>query len=265
MASQDKAPPRKPKIKAGTACAGAPAPTKKRGAMAAPSTNKEMREASLLKLEEAAIACFLELGVKSTSVDHVSGRAGMTKGGFYFYFAKKEVLITHIVSRIEADYVLRAMEFASHAGAAKDQLVAFLHQQVAFARDHWQEVALLVLMSLEFRNDTGEVGTRIRAVYDKIRAFVNDVFVRGQRGGEFSRTLPATSLAHFYIAVHDGFLMELVRTGDTIDGPELVRVYRETLLRGVMVGKDDGPAKPTARRRLTPASNGRAPRPGLPT
>jgi AcrR family transcriptional regulator len=198
------------------------------------TTNREMREASLQKLEQSAIACFLESGVKTTSVEHISARAGLTKGGFYFHFPKKEAMIAHIISRIETEYVQRSVDTASRADTAKDQLVALLHQQVAFAGNHRQEVALLVLMSLEFRND-GEIGQQIRAVYDKVRLFVRDVFQRGQRRGEFTDTLSAQSLAHFYIAVHDGFLMELVRSSDPIDGPELVRVFRETLLRGVLI------------------------------
>jgi AcrR family transcriptional regulator len=198
------------------------------------TTNREMREASLQKLEQSAIACFLESGVKTTSVEHISARAGLTKGGFYFHFPKKEAMIAHIISRIETDYVLRSIATASQAPSAKDQLIALLHQQVVFARDRQQEVALLVLMSLEFRND-GEIGQQIRAVYDKVREFVRDVFQRGQKRGEFTKTLSAQALAHFYVAVHDGFLMELVRSGEAIDGRELVRVYRETLLRGVVV------------------------------
>jgi AcrR family transcriptional regulator len=205
------------------------------------TTNREMREASLQKLEQSAIACFLESGVKTTSVEHISARAGLTKGGFYFHFPKKEAMIAHIISRIETEYVQRSIDTASQTDTAKDQLVALLHQQVAFAGNHRQEVALLVLMSLEFRND-GEIGQQIRAVYDKVRLFVRDVFQRGQRRGEFTDTLSAQALAHFYIAVHDGFLMELVRSGEPIDGPELVRVFRETLLRGVLI--EEGGANP---------------------
>lgn len=210
---------------------------RKPAAKAAPATNKEMREASLLKLEQSATSCFLESGVKTTSVEQISVRAGLTKGGFYFHFPKKEVMIAHIISRIESDYVQRSIDIASGAGTAKDQLVAFLHQQVEFARDRRQEVALLVLMSMEFRND-GEVGQQIRAVYDKLRGFVRELFTLGQKQGEFTRSLSAQALAHFYVAVHDGFLMELVRAGDSIDGPELVRVYRETLLRGLAPSPD---------------------------
>lgn len=224
------------------------------------TTNREMREASLQKLEQSAIACFLDSGVKATSVEHISARAGLTKGGFYFHFPKKEAMIAHIISRIEREYVQRSIEAAMAAKSAKDQLIALLHQQVAFAGDHRQEVALLVLLSLEFRND-GEIGQQIRAVYDKVRQFVRDVFKRGQQRGEFIDSLSAQALAHFYIAVHDGFLMELVRSGESIDGPALVRVYRETLLRGVVLGDAATPVHPPvspAVRRPNPPAQSRA-------
>lgn len=223
-------------------------PGRKTAAKGTTATNKELREASLLKLEQSAIGCFLESGVKTTSVEQISTRAGLTKGGFYFHFPKKEVMIAHIISRIETEYVQRSIDIASTAGTAKDQLVAFLHQQVEFARDRRQEVALLVLMSLEFRNDD-EVGQQIRAVYDKLRGFVREIFTLGQKQGEFTHSLSAQALAHFYVAVHDGFLMELVRAGESINGPELVRVYRETLLRGVATSPDAAKLPSPARTR----------------
>lgn len=200
-----------------------------------PATNKERREASLSDIEESAITCFLENGVRSTSVEQIAARAGLTKGGFYFHFPKKDLLVSHIVNRIETEYIQRSINIASETGSAKDRLIAMLHQQVLFARDHRKEVALLVLMSLEFRDDS-EIGGQLRGVYDKVRSFVQTVFDDGQKNGEFTRSVSSEALAHFYVAVHDGFLMEIVRSGETIDGPELVRVYRESLLRGVVVG-----------------------------
>ena len=143
-------------------------------------------------------------------------------------------MVSHILSRIERDYVVRAIEIADEAPTAKDKLVALLHQQVLFAREHRQEVALLVLMSLEFRSD-GEIGVQVRAVYDRIRNFVRTLFESGQAIGAFTQTLSAQALSHFYVAVHDGFLVEILRAGDVVDGPALVRVYRETLLRGVAI------------------------------
>ncbi|MFT3820980.1 MAG: TetR/AcrR family transcriptional regulator [Rubrivivax sp.] len=216
-----------------------------RARAAAPATNKELREASLLKLEESAITCFLDAGVRTTSVEQIAARAGLTKGGFYFHFPRKEAMVAHILSRIEREYVVRAIETADQAPTAKDKLVALLHQQVLFAREHRQEVALLVLMSLEFRSD-GEIGEQVRAVYDRIRNFVKGLFESGQAKNEFTKALSAQALSHFYVAVHDGFLVEILRAGDLVDGPALVRVYRETLLRGVAV--EEAAARPIPRR-----------------
>jgi AcrR family transcriptional regulator len=204
-----------------------------------PATNKEMREASLSDIEESAIACFLENGVRSTSVEQIAARAGLTKGGFYFHFPKKDLLISHIIKRIQTDYIEQSINVASRTGSAKDRLISMMHQQVIFARDHRREVALLVLMSLEFRDDS-EIGDQLRGVYDKVRSFVRAVFLDGQKSGEFTNSVSSEALAHFYVAVHDGFLMELVRSGDTIDGPELVRAYRESLLRGILAGGRSG-------------------------
>jgi AcrR family transcriptional regulator len=227
--------------------------TSRKTAAKAPATNKEMREASLQNLEQSAIACFLESGAKTTSVEQIAARAGLTKGGFYFHFPRKEAMISHIIGRIEREYVLRSIEIAQQGATARDQLVALLHQQVVFASEHRQEVALLVLLSLEFRND-GEIWEQVGAVYEKIRIYVRGVFELGQERGEFTRSLSAQALAHFYVAVHDGFLMEILRAGDIVDGPALVRVYRETLLRGIAVEAAAGgsvaakPAKTAARR-----------------
>jgi AcrR family transcriptional regulator len=64
----------------------------------------EQRRAELL---EAARALFLAKGVAATSLDHITQRAGVSKGLFYLYFASKEDLVLALQEQFSGEVAAR--------------------------------------------------------------------------------------------------------------------------------------------------------------
>ena len=76
----------------------------------------------------AAVTCFLARGVEATTIDEITGRAGMAKGGFYRYFESKEQLVEVLIEPA-AQLVDRAFETCGEslevATGKVDMLVAY--------------------------------------------------------------------------------------------------------------------------------------------
>ena len=77
---------------------------------------EERTTATLEKIQEAALAEFLDKGFQGTSLRQIVKNAGMTTGAFYGYFSSKEALFNALVE--------------SHATALMGK---FMEAQISFA------------------------------------------------------------------------------------------------------------------------------------
>ncbi|WP_340107579.1 TetR/AcrR family transcriptional regulator [Pikeienuella sp. HZG-20] len=211
---------------------GKPASTAGKPAQRRPQTNRELREVSLRRIYDSALRLFVEQGYRATTVNDIAAGAGLTKGGVYFYIEKKEHLMSQMLDSVAGRYIddiLTAL--AKKDMPPPDKLVAFVHSQVQFAQAHPHEVMLLVMSSVEFAKGGSELSEKIEDIYQRMRQFIESLLLEGRERGVFKTGLSAPAFASFYVAAHDGMMLEWYRRGTEIDGGELVRIYREALLR----------------------------------
>ena len=200
-----------------------------------PATKKAQREASVEGLLAAARALFVSQGYRHTTVDAIAEAADLTKGAVYFYFRNKEALLAALLGRIETVVVggMTGRIAAAGPGAA-DRLVAFMHGQAQLGVESAEDVLLLILMSLEFAGTGGPVEARIRALYDRLYKAIEAIIATGKRRGEFRADIRTREQAAVVMALHDGTFLEWYRRRSALDGPELVRALRTTMLAGVL-------------------------------
>jgi AcrR family transcriptional regulator len=197
-----------------------------------PPSNRELREVSLDRIYHSALRLFVEQGYRSTTIDEIAAGAGLTKGGVYFYISKKEHLMAQMLDDIAARYIDAVVVKLQELDlTAQERLVSFMHSQVTFARAKPQEVMLLVMSSVEFSKSGGALTQKIDGIYEQMRRFVLSVVEQGLRTGGFKTNLRPATAASFYVATHDGMMLEWYRRGAEIDGTELVRAFREAFLR----------------------------------
>ena len=72
---------------------------------------------------------------------------------------------------------------------------------------------------------------RIDAIYERMRKFIVLTIEEGLAKRVFKTKLHPHAAASFYVATHDGMMLEWYRRAAQIDGPELVRVFHEAFLR----------------------------------
>lgn len=199
-----------------------------------PRSNREMREVSVDRIFHSALKLFVEQGYGSTTIDEIAAGAGLTKGGVYFYISKKEHLMAQMLDDIAARYIddiiskLKVQDLT-----AQEKLVAFMHSQVTFAQENPQEVMLLVMSSVEFSKRNDALTEKIDAIYERMRDFILTTIKQGLASKSFATKLHPIATASFYVATHDGMMLEWYRRAAKIDGTELVRVFREAFLRAL--------------------------------
>ncbi len=195
--------------------------------------NVERREISIDALLRAALQLFVSQGYRATNLETISSAAGLTKGAVYFYFGSKEAVLLEVLKRVEIIVVDRARAAVDGAGASPvDQFVAYIHYQARLGITHRDEVLLLILMSLEWKEKDGEVADFIAALYKRQRRLIDGLVARGQKAGVFRDDVPARELAAIVLATHDGTFLEWFRRSETLDGEALTRALRSVLLTG---------------------------------
>lgn len=209
----------------------APARRRRRGE----STKAGQRAASMDLLLQAALRLFVSQGYRSSNLEQISGAAGLTKGAVYFYFGSKESVLLELlrgVKRIVVDDAIAHVEPMRRPVA--ERLVAYIHYQANLGITHRDEVLLLILMSLEFKERDGEVSEFIGDLYRRQRDFIDQLIAEGQRAGEFRNDVPVREMAAIVLAINDGTFLEWFRRSDHLSGADLTRALRTTILQGIL-------------------------------
>lgn len=211
----------------------------------------EQRQVSMDLLLEAALRLFVSQGYRSTNLEQISGAAELTKGAVYFYFGSKEAVLVELLRRVQDIVVDQALAAVDLAGPnPRDRLVAYVHYQANLGITHRDQVLLLILMSLEFKEREGAVKVLIQSLYDRQRRFMESLIKQGQVAGDFRSDVPTRELAAIVLAANDGTFLEWFRRSASLGGKDLVRALRTTVLEGVAL---HAAVRPAAREAVSAA------------
>jgi AcrR family transcriptional regulator len=84
-----------------------------------PKRPAEERRRELL---EAALNLFMKKGVRETSMDEISRKAGLTKGALYFHFSSKDDLFFELVKSLHESIIAQIRELPAHKSSPTDVL-----------------------------------------------------------------------------------------------------------------------------------------------
>ena len=194
----------------------------------------EQRQASTQKLLDAALHLFVSKGYRATNLEQIADAADLTKGAVYFYFGSKEAVLVELLNRVRAAVFDKAIKAVGQAGpTVTDKIVAFLHNAAKLGITHRDEVLLLIIMSLEFKEREGEVRDCIGRTYGRVHALIERLIRSGQKAGEFRNDVPSRELAAIVMANHDGTFLEWYRRSGSLKGTDLVRALRSVVVSGL--------------------------------
>jgi AcrR family transcriptional regulator len=197
---------------------------------------QEQRQNSIESLLHGALELFVAQGYKASNLEQIAGQAKLTKGAVYFYFKSKEAVLIELLKRVEKIVVENAIEAIKKQNKTTpaEKLVAYIHYQVNLGLTHRNEVLLLILMSLEFKEKIGAAQEFIHFLYKRQIEFMETLIKQGQKNGDFRSDIAAKELASMILGFHDGAFLEWFRRSESLKGKELVKALRGLILEGIL-------------------------------
>ena len=200
------------------------------------------RQETLDKILAAALHLFVTRGYDGTTVDQIAEAAGLTKGAIYFHFANKADVLDTLLDRVERELVDPMDQRVRRAGPrARDKMVAFAHQQSELGVSNTKLAILAIRASSDFAQQDGRFRDKIRHIYRRLYAILEDVVELGKAQGDFRTDISTKQLASQIIAAHDGTFLEWQRRGLELDPPEIIHAFRTLTIDALLAPR---PAEP---------------------
>jgi AcrR family transcriptional regulator len=190
---------------------------------------------STSSIKSAALKLFASRGYANTSLEDVANAAGFTKGAVYYYFKAKENLLLDILQDIEersigaTDREVRALQ-----GTPAEKLALFSKKQARWAGECPNDLAILMLTSIESAGESTIVSKRVAAIYSRIEGLLRNIIEEGKRKGEIVADASVEDALLGLIAIHDGNMLLWYRSGcDPLMGRKLSFASRHMSLEKI--------------------------------
>lgn len=193
---------------------------------------KNSPEISTEQIKRAAISLFAANGYANTSLDEIAAAAKFTKGAIYYYFRSKEKLLLDILDDIEARSIgTTAQDVLGAGGTTIDLLVRFALLQARWASANPDDLAILMLTSIESANKKGKVNKRVAQLYDRFRQTLEELLERARAAEQIGKDVSGEKFILAVMALHDGNMLLWYRSGlDPEVGRMLTRASIQTVV-----------------------------------
>lgn len=205
---------------------------------------------------EMAFAMFLEKGFSEVSTNELIREAGLTKGGFYYYFKSREDLDQRVVEKYIHPFFAKPVEKMQEVWGGKRQDVPtgellwncfFMPQRfVNFQNAIGREVAFrnFYFLLYESMKKFPEVITYSQEFSEKRGEFLYRILERGQKRGEVVKNIDLGNYVTMILAMQDGILALKV-LDDGIDDEEKYKniqtqMWRDISAEGIEKYRDGG-------------------------
>lgn len=188
------------------------------------------RDLSLGRILDAAVHLFATKGYWNSSLEEVAKVAGFTKGAVYYHFKSKERLLLKVLEIIEARSIDATIEHVHHRGGSPPQrLESFVKYQTQWAAMHPEDLAVMILMSVEFSRAKSKIRSQMSRIYNKLGGTLETIIDSGKASGDFTTRQNTKDIVLYLQAVHDGNMLIWYRSGND---PEIGRKLTRATLNG---------------------------------
>ena len=223
-------------------------------AMPARQRRKEARPQELL---DAALELFVEKGFAATRSEEVAARAGASKGTLYLYYPSKEELLKAVIRENLSREIASGQDLVrGFEGPTRELLPQLVHEW-------WRRIGetrasgICKLIVTEVRNFPDIAQFYLEEVVQPAQRMIAEVIERGIARGEFRavpvrETVQALMAPVLFMMLHKHSLGACACAPEPMDPHRLIDVQLDLMLRG-LEPREDGPARPAARRPARPA------------
>lgn len=197
---------------------------------------------------ELAFLLFLEKGFSEISTNEIIREAGLTKGGFYYYFKSREDLDRRVLQRYIYPYFSKPSEAMQRIWEEKrpelstEELLwrgfflpqRFINYKIAIGREIvFRDYYFLLYESMK---RFPEVMEQFRQSSARRGEFLHRILERGQKRGEIRRDLDLESYVTMILAMQDG-IQALKVLEDSIDDEEKYKTIQKQMWEEISTQK----------------------------
>ena len=193
---------------------------------------------------EMAFDMFLEKGFSEVSTNEIIREAGLTKGGFYYYFKSREDLDQRVVERFIHPFFTKPVEKMQEVwnGKKQDILTGELLWHCFFMPQRFVNFQKAVDKDVAFRNfyfllyesmkKFPEVNDYFKGFNTKRGEMLHRILERGQMRGEITKNIDLENYVTMILAMQDGILALKV-LDDGIDDEEKYKNIQKQMWRDI--------------------------------
>lgn len=209
-----------------------------------PKISERRRASRRQTILEAALACFSENGFHQTGMADIVRRSGMSHGAVYGYFQGKDDIIEALADdRHQSEAILNSV-----AQSAQDPIEGLRALVRAYAQGLIDPVGAprrrVVVHGWAEALRSPRVHARIVEGIDIPRSMIAGLVEKAQRMGRLSSDLNADAVARCFIALFQGFVLQIAWSED-IDIDSCVAVV-DRLLQGLGQSNSHAESGPTS-------------------
>ncbi|AXL92972.1 TetR/AcrR family transcriptional regulator [Streptomyces sp. CB09001] len=193
--------------------------------------NQTARRAQLV---QAATQTVIERGVTNARLRDIAAQAGLTPASVLYYYPDINDLLVAVFEQGTDTYVLRRRKAVEACGTAWERLSACVASGIPFPGEAETTSRLLYeLLPVAFRVEAA--AARNTAFLAQQTSLYRQVLEEGAASGDFRLTAPADFLARSFVALEDGYGI------DVLSGAATAEEIEERLLRHarLMTGTPD--------------------------
>ncbi|MGW7271874.1 TetR/AcrR family transcriptional regulator [Streptomyces sp. NPDC054864] len=173
--------------------------------------NQAARRAQLIT---AAAKTLQERGATGVKLRDIAQEAEVTPASVLYYYPDIRALFVEVFAQGAARYCEERERRITAAGSAVARLRACVHSGVPWPGE--AEVTSRLLFELYPVALREEPARRMqRSFFDRQAALYQDILTEGAAAGDFTLAAPAPDLARTFIAMEDGYAMDVLTGGTT--------------------------------------------------
>jgi len=173
-----------------------------------PKVSEEYLQSRCAEILDAAVVCFARSGFHKATMRDIVRETRLSAGAIYNLYSSKEAIIAAIAAR-RHDQERRVFQDALNQPTAAKALEAIRDHFLGELNDPKQRMRRRVTVQLWAE---GQHDLKLRKVARDTFAIpyklLRDLFMEGQRRGDFSRRIDAGGMARFLIAAFHGLVLQ---------------------------------------------------------
>jgi len=177
------------------------------------------------RIMAAAVSVFARKGFQRASLDDIAAEAGLTKGAIYWHFRSKNDLFSALLEARFARHAAPLPAALATALAANEpcRRPAVMAAMLKSVLQRFQDDADWPRLFLEFLSQSRdpELAARMRQLVEHGRQLARQMVEQMKAGGLTDPSLDTDTLAMFWCALIDGFMLAWVVNPDSLDAEGL--------------------------------------------